>query len=354
MICYIIIIFIKNSILFKLGKLSSGFISFAILVIPMIIILLLCYIFIPKGREIIIALFSSATPISAAILTIMGVHYTLVQQKNERIDKNNLVFELYENDDSGSVFHLKNALGDLNLQIKIKNISDNYGYIIGLFRICGSSVYQIGDTSPYWAIAPKTCMAINGIKVNIGDDELILVYKDIGDNYYYLLLSMNGKDIIAIEKAGKFNYVFLQDQIRETYRAEKVINSLNVTNENNSMNEISQNEGMEIEERKMLTKPNKNLIQDRHALILSSNCEFKTDVKLLLALRKERADMAQKKKINDYMIFNMQQLIALATYKPHDEISFISIYGLNKRKYELYGKNFIEIILNHDKVKNTT
>ncbi len=51
------------------------------------------------------------------------------------------------------------------------------------------------------------------------------------------------------------------------------------------------------------------------------------------------------------MIFNMQQLIALATYKPHDEISFISIFGLDKKKYDLFGEGFIQIILKHDKVE---
>ena len=47
----------------------------------------------------------------------------------------------------------------------------------------------------------------------------------------------------------------------------------------------------------------------------------------------------------------MQQLIALATYKPHDEISFISIFGLDKKKYDLFGEGFIQIILKHDKVE---
>ncbi len=37
----------------------------------------------------------------------------------------------------------------------------------------------------------------------------------------------------------------------------------------------------------------------------------------------------------------------MATYKPYDELSFISIYGLGKKKYELYGKIFIQIIIDH-------
>ena len=44
------------------------------------------------------------------------------------------------------------------------------------------------------------------------------------------------------------------------------------------------------------------------------------------------------------MIFNNQQLVAIATYKPSNKEEFISIYGLGEKKYELYGVQMIEIV----------
>ncbi|MDE7162595.1 MAG: HRDC domain-containing protein [Clostridia bacterium] len=54
------------------------------------------------------------------------------------------------------------------------------------------------------------------------------------------------------------------------------------------------------------------------------------------------------------MIFNNQQLVAFATYKPDNEKSFISIYELGKKKYDLYGKAFIYIIKNYKESKCAT
>ena len=51
------------------------------------------------------------------------------------------------------------------------------------------------------------------------------------------------------------------------------------------------------------------------------------------------------------MIFNNQQLVALATYKPKDENSFISIYGLGQKKYDFYGELFIHIIISYEELK---
>ncbi len=223
----------------------------------------------------------------------MGVHYTLVQQKNERIDKNNLVFELYENEDPGSIYNLKNSCGNLSLQLKIKNISDNYGYTIGLFKICGCAIYPMGDSFPYWAVSPKSCIAISEIRVNNGDDQLILVHKALGENYYYLLLSISGKKINTIEKAGKCDFEFLQNAIRETDKTEKTVN---VFQENFTTKKALMTQRKEIKERKEATRPNKNPIQDGFGLIISANGEPLTDIKLLFALRKERSRLAEKKK----------------------------------------------------------
>lgn len=345
MLFYIILIFIKNGILFKMGILSSGLISFGILVGPIYLILLICYICIPLGGEVIIALLAAVTTISAAILTIMGVHYTLAQQKKERTDKNNLVFELYESEESESVFRIKNSRGDLELQIKIKNISGNYGYMIGIYKLCGCDVYQIGDDFPYLSMSPNKCLAISDIRVNNGDDQLVLVYKDIGENYYYLLFSVSGLKICVIEKAGKCDFKFLRNQLHETNETEKAMSSKGETEKSIKRIDPLQLETIDkIKDRKEETKPNRIMNRDGFDLIVSNDGEIRTDIKLLSLLKKERLRLAKEKKVKAYMIFNNQQLVALATYKPKDESSFVSIYGLGQKKYDLYGKVFVQII----------
>ena len=353
LICSIVLIFLKNSLKFKSGKLSSGLISFMILVVPLYLILLVCYIYVPQGKEIITSFFAAVTTISAAVLAMMGVHYTLVQQKNERIDKNNLVFMLNEDSESRAEYEVKNALGDLQLQLKIKNISNNLGYLIGLYKLCGCDVYQIGDEFPYLAISPNTCFSITDIRINNGDDQLILVYKDIGENYYYLLLAISGDKISEIKEAGKCDFEFLQDQIIETDETEQAVNSLN---ESNKTIKIATSQGDECDEeiniskRKEETKPNRTVNRGGFDLIVSEDGET-TDFELLTALRNQRLKLAKEKKIKAFMIFNNQQLVALATYKPYDEKSFISIYGLGKKKYDLYGDLFIQIIKNYEERK---
>lgn len=347
---FVFFIFLKNSLQFKLGKLSSGLISWAILVVPIYIVLLLCYIFVPQGKEIIISFLTAVTSISAAILAMMGVHYTLVQHKNEKIEKNNLLFELYEKFDSETKYSVKNALGEVDLQIRIKNISNNFGYLIGLYKLCGCNVYQVGDKFSYIAIQPNNYLLIAEVRINSGDDQLILVYRDIGENYYYLLLSINDNKISNIERAGKCDFDFLKDQIVETDEAEKAVNS---KNKKIKIVEIKnqQNEMIDINRRKEETKPNRVENFDGFEVIVSKDGELITDRALLNDLRKERLKLAKENKIKAYMILNNQQLVALATYKPTDEMSFISIYGLGKKKYDLYGELFIQIIKKYNEGK---
>ena len=336
-------LFLKNCLQFKLGKLSSGLKSFAMLIVPIYLILLICYLTIPHGLEVIRAIFTAVTSTSAAILAIMGVHYTLVQQKLERIQKNNLLFELYENSDSEFNLKIKNAQGELSLELKIKNISNNYGYLIGLYTLCGCDVYQVGNSLPYLAVQPNKYLLISDIKVNKGDDQIVLVYKDIGDNFYYLLLSIIDNKICNIEKAGKCDFEFLEQQIIETNETEKAVN---IDNEETISSETNYTdlESIDIERRKEETKPNRTIYYNGFEVLVSKDGEIITDVDLLLVLKKERLNLAKAKKIKAYMIFNNQQLVALATFKPYDEISFISIYGLGKKKYDLYGEQFIKII----------
>ena len=54
------------------------------------------------------------------------------------------------------------------------------------------------------------------------------------------------------------------------------------------------------------------------------------------------------------MIFNNQQLVALATYKPKNREEFISLYGLGQIKYELYGERMISLIKETESKNNTS
>ena len=68
-----------------------------------------------------------------------------------------------------------------------------------------------------------------------------------------------------------------------------------------------------------------------------------SDIELLEKLKKERLKISRESKTKAYMIFNNQQLVAIATYKPMNKNEFISIYGLGERKYELYGEQMIAL-----------
>ena len=114
------------------------------------------------------------------------------------------------------------------------------------------------------------------------------------------MLSISGKKINTIEKAGKCDFEFLQNAIRETDKTEKTVN---VFQENFTTKKELMTQRKEIKERKEATRPNKNPIQDGFGLIISANGEPLTDIKLLFALRKERSRLAEKKK--DWKIYDI-------------------------------------------------
>ncbi len=336
----LIITFVKNSTLFLSGRLSAGLKNFFIVVFPIYIILLVLYFSIPEWKEFFISALTIVTTISVAILTVIGVHYTVAKQQSEKNDQKNLIFSCSENEEQNITYNIKNAIGEKVVQIKFKNISNNFGYLIGIYRICGCDAYQIGDDLPYLPLAPQTSYIIKDIKLNYGDDQLFLVYKDISNNFYYLLFSSNYK---YIEQSDKCDMSFLYMQLDMTIKLEKKLKKLPIynTNENLSVNELL------ISENKEKTKPTIVKRINNFDLIVTPSGDILTDLELLSKLKKERTKLAKEQQVKAYLIFNNQQLVAMATYKPYDELSFISIYGLGKKKYELYGKIFIQIIIDH-------
>ncbi|MDE5552924.1 MAG: HRDC domain-containing protein [Malacoplasma sp.] len=302
--------------------------------------LLIFYLAIPQWREFLPSIFTISTTMAVAILTIMGVHYNIAKQQLEKNDRKNLIFALSE-EETANNFDIRNSLGNQTIQLKLKNISDNFGYIIGLYRICGCDAHQIGDELPYFPIRPQTTYSISNIKLNFGDDQLIIVYTDISNNFYYLLISSNYQ---YIESAGKCDMDFLNWRLDMTEKSEQ--KSKNKLFKQKSTEQITDEEF--ILRRKEETKPNNTIRENGFDLIISSDGSISTDINLLNKLKKERIRIAKEQKVKAYMVFNNQQLVAMATYKPHDELSFISIYGLGKKKFELYGEIFLPIIAEHN------
>ncbi|MBZ2174691.1 DNA helicase RecQ [Schnuerera sp. xch1] len=64
-------------------------------------------------------------------------------------------------------------------------------------------------------------------------------------------------------------------------------------------------------------------------------------------LRELRYELAREKNLAPFMIFHDSSLKEMATYFPQDKESFMNIKGIGLRKYESYGKRFIEIIRNY-------
>ena len=96
---YTVCIFNKNTYHFKNGDMSSGIKNYIACSVVVYIILLILYFSIKEAdtKNFIASLFVPITTVLAAILAVMGVHYTHTRQQKNIIDKNNLVFiENYE------------------------------------------------------------------------------------------------------------------------------------------------------------------------------------------------------------------------------------------------------------------
>ena len=350
-LAYFTVSFTKNGIRFLSGDFFAGLKSLFIIVVPICILLVIIYITLPSVRDFLNHVFTILATVVVGVLTMMGVHYSITRQQIAKNEENNLIFSISDKPDGLNNFALSNSYGNKSVQINLKNVSNNYGYLIGLYRICGCDVHQIGGPLPYLSIEPQSGYSITNIKMNFGDDQLMIVYKDISENYYYLLISSNYQNI---ESSGKCNMSFLKSRLAMTSKLEK--SRQDTTGHSSDSSSISddllRDYDSSITERKEKTKPIYTVKKDGFDLISSEEGEILTDEVLLSKLRKERNRLSKENKMKAYMIFNNQQLVAMATYKPEDELSFIAIYGLGKKKYEMYGNIFLPIVSEHEKTKN--
>ena len=339
----VFLIFSINKELFISGKLSAGLGSLIFVAFIIYFTLFILWLAVPEWKENLSTVLTVVTTLLVSIVTIMGVRYTIAKQQNEKDERKNLIFALCEKKDVKQNYKVTNSFGNKNIQINLMNVSENFGYLVGIYRICGCDIHQVGDSLPYFPIQPHYGYSITNIRLNLGDDQLMIVYKDISENFYYLLLSANNQ---YIDFAGKCDMGFLEWRLSMTDKSEKKVRKI----ANQQFPETTNGNEEFINMQKEKTKPVNTKRENGFDLILSASGDTLTDVNLLNRLKKERAKLAKEKQIKPYMIFNNQQLVAMATYKPNDELSFIAIYGLGKKKYELYGEYFLSIIAGNSDV----
>ena len=73
----------------------------------------------------------------------------------------------------------------------------------------------------------------------------------------------------------------------------------------------------------------------------------KPDIRLFLALKVLRKELAKKSSIPDFIIFTDLTLKELATRKPVSESEFMSVEGVSAAKFKKYGMYFIDLIKKH-------
>lgn len=73
----------------------------------------------------------------------------------------------------------------------------------------------------------------------------------------------------------------------------------------------------------------------------------KPDIRLFMALKVLRKELAKKSSIPDFIIFTDLTLKELAARKPVTEKEFLSVEGVSSAKYKKYGMYFINLIKKH-------
>ena len=189
-IAVFIVSFFQNSILFRQGNIRYGIFNFVLLVVFIYFALFTGYF---SGTDAIKDFFQTlivpVTTLFAAVLAIIGVHYNISRQREENEYKRNLVFVLKQ--DKGESIVLQSLNNNINLSINIQNCSENTGFLIGFYRLNSGEVYKIAEL-PYTPILPRTNYTISNIVFNESDDQIIMIYTDINEIYYYLLFDING------------------------------------------------------------------------------------------------------------------------------------------------------------------
>jgi len=194
---------LMNTMEFKAGKLSGGLVNFAISVIIVYSIIFIVNANLPKEQQYLIpAIIAAVTAFFTAVLALMGIHYSTMKKREERMINNKLIFIKDAVADETIEYALHRDIDCMVIDVCIRNISNNLGFLSGLYRICGCDIYVIEESLPYFPIAPHTSYILKNVSFKNGDDQLLLTYKDIEANYYYIhlrIISNHAFEIINID-----------------------------------------------------------------------------------------------------------------------------------------------------------
>ena len=76
----------------------------------------------------------------------------------------------------------------------------------------------------------------------------------------------------------------------------------------------------------------------------AKRAETAADTGLLTRLKQLRRDAAAQRRIPPYMVFSDATLVDMAAKKPRTEAEFVSVFGVGRRKWESYGREFLACI----------
>ena len=71
------------------------------------------------------------------------------------------------------------------------------------------------------------------------------------------------------------------------------------------------------------------------------------DNELIAKLKGLRRELADKAKMPAYIIFSNAALVDMCRRMPMNEAEFLEVSGVGKKKMEMYGERFIEVIRKH-------
>ena len=337
-----------NIIRFRSGKFSSGLVNLFLILFFVYLVVFVLSAVLPEERRLLIpAIIAAVAALFASILALFGIHYTMTKKSEERMYKNKLVFVKSDSTSDSIEYNLHMDIDSGLLNVCVKNVSNNFGFLCGIYSICGCDIYAKEEKLPYFPIEPKTSYYLKNISYKIGDEQLLIVYKDIENKYYYINIHIISSKNYEIINNDVCDMEFVQERLKTTKRIEE-----RLKNKYKKACDIKENYVEEyISINKEETKPKHTKQIAGYEIILDENDNVLTDIDLLEKLKKERLSISRANKIKAFMIFTNQQLVALATYKPTNYERFISIYGLGEGKYKLYGECFVEIIIKHMKEK---
>ena len=75
--------------------------------------------------------------------------------------------------------------------------------------------------------------------------------------------------------------------------------------------------------------------------------EYDVDNELIAKLKGLRRELADKAKMPAYIIFSNAALVDMCRRMPMNEAEFLEVSGVGKKKMEMYGERFIEVIRKH-------